>query len=416
MKILRIALVCGAALLQSHGARAEPVGIATPSVVSARTPRGVATMGRVDGARSGRTSHPFPKTPVELWRKTVGPIDQLPVVDEAGDVVIALPSGEIVKIGASGQEVFRFRSGVGGAVTPPLLGEGGTASVISSSGTHLRLSAKGTVLSTTLLPLRGATISAAPLLTGGRAIVIAGSTALELDAAGNVLSQARLPLTSSNQPIDHPSGPLVVLNDGAVYRLRSPNEPLKVGAFGMGVQSGVALVGSRTLISATQNLVLALDLVTGITSTRASLSTGAFVDGPVAVGEKGETVFSTTDGYLLAYDASGIEVMRSLIDKAAQVSVGATPPPAFMPRGPAWQPPVAVRQSPAVLLGSGLEAAFLRASGRFGLSRSPTDTGPGPVEVVSERLCNNPVAVLPAGPRRLLAVCGEGLLVLFGDN
>jgi hypothetical protein len=54
--------------------------------------------------------------------------------------------------------------------------------------------------------------------------------------------------------------------------------------------------------------------------------------------------------------------------------------------------------------------AFVRGNGRAG-SVSPT----GRVEVVSERICAAPVAVLPGGDRRMLIACHDGGLWMFGE-
>jgi hypothetical protein len=40
---------------------------------------------------------------------------------------------------------------------------------------------------------------------------------------------------------------------------------------------------------------------------------------------------------------------------------------------------------------------------------------PGRVEVASERVCAAPVAVLPAGDRRMLVACHDGGLWMYGE-
>jgi len=54
--------------------------------------------------------------------------------------------------------------------------------------------------------------------------------------------------------------------------------------------------------------------------------------------------------------------------------------------------------------------AFVRSSGRAG-----TVSPEGRVEIASERICAAPVAVVPAGDKRMLVACHDGTLWMYGE-
>ncbi len=106
---------------------------------------------------------------------------------------------------------------------------------------------------------------------------------------------------------------------------------------------------------------------------------------------------------LLGVDGAGNERAHVLLDK---------PPP-----GPAGGlglggafVQVELKPSPAVVVDGYGRVGFVRSGGRVGVVAPE-----GHVEVASERICAVPVALVPAGDRRMLVACHDGGLWMYGE-
>jgi len=180
-----------------------------------------------------------------------------------------------------------------------------------------------------------------------------------------------------------------------------------VGGLGLGCTAAAALADARTLLAVVDGRrVVALDLSTGTTNTRSGGSFGVgLFDGPPAVGPGGMAITATTAGLLLGFDAGGDEQLRIAVDR---------PPPAPAGDGgpgiPSFFGAVEAKASPPVVVDREGRVGFVRAGGRAGVVAPD-----GSVALAAERVCSAPVAVLPAGERRMLVACRDGTLVMLEE-
>ena len=160
------------------------------------------------------------------------------------------------------------------------------------------------------------------------------------------------------------------------------------------------LADSRTLIAVVDGRrLVALDLPTGVTHVRAS---GVPLDGLPALDASGLVLVGTQLGLLIGVDAAGNERVHVALEKPA-------PTPAGGLLASLGQP-VELRPSPPVIVDPGGRVGFVRVNGRAGVV-SPA----GRVEVAADPVCGAPVAVVPAGDRRMLIACHDGRLWMYGE-
>lgn len=415
----------------SRPARADSLDPNVPSVVVVGAPRGAATQARLDAKRTGLSSTSLPEAPTELWRRSLGTLEVAPLVDASGAITLALASAEIVKLGAGGKEIWRTRMQGGGPASAPIRLSDGTLGVVSTGGFFVGVGDRGRIRFSTPLGARGPDLVAppAPLDDGGAAIVT-GRSLVTIDADGRLTTETLLSAHVSSTPLVTDDGILVVGDDGSVMRIRPPRQAQKIGSFQVMLDGGAVLADERTLLGVTRDRLLALDLKTGIVSVRASTGSFATIDGPVVVARDHSAFFTTSDGLLFGVDASGQEIARATVERVTpqQPPPGMGPgyPPGAYP--PGGYPGQVVRQSPPLLIDANGRIAFVRATGRFGISvgsavakpaasdgsKSATEAGRVGVDVVTERVCTTPLAVVPAGDERVLVVCREGLVALYG--
>jgi len=296
---------------------------------------------------------------------------------------------------------------------------------------------------TTPLGVRGRDTDVAPLaLTDGGLVVAAGATLLELDRDGAI--RARTALESKPGSLDSRvsgallrgpssdgkgsssafSGTLFTTESGSVFLWRPPGSPRKLGSFGGIPRRGAMLADPRTLVAVVDNRrVVALDLLTGTTHVRASGVPGAAFDspatlapsdvaqGPLASAGTGLALVTAQTGLLLGLDAAGNEKVRISLEKLPSLAlVGLTGAASTAPSGASFFGPIEFKPSPPLVVDPQGRIAFARSSGRVGV------VGPdGAVSLAGERVCLTPVAVLPAGDRRMLLACRDGGLWLYGE-
>ena len=231
-----------------------------------------------------------------------GGVEQPALVDEAGDVIVALAVPDLVKLSDDGgNEVWRARLGAQAPAAPPVLTSGGDIVVVSSAGQAIGVSASGTLRFTTPLGARArgdAEVAPLALRDGGVAIAI-GSTLLELDETGAIRARVALDERPTGALIEGPEGVLVIGVSGAVSSFRPPAPPRRF-----------RLARSTTRVAAPPSptrapprrrrspSAVALDLRRSVRSDiRASVAPGGqFLDGPPAVGLGGLAYVATQTG------------------------------------------------------------------------------------------------------------------------
>ena len=422
-KLARLAVI--ALSVGASSARADVLDTSMPRTVAFGPSRGAAPSDRIDPQRTGRARARLPEAPVELWRRHVsGNVDVAPVVDEAGNIIVVLSSGEVVKLSPDARELWRFRTGGGSAVASPTLLNDGTIAVITSTGSAWGLAPSGAVRFFTPLGVSRRDVDTAPLaLAEGGLLVAAGGALVELGADGSIRARASLedrPLgalqpsleRASGAVVEGPRGALVTAVSGNVYRFRPPAAPLKIGSFGGVATRGAMLADARTLVAVVDGRrLVALDLLTGAAHVRAS---GVPLDSPPALMPSGLVVVSTQLGLLIGLDAAGNEKFHASLEKAAPA-----PAPTGVIVGVTLTPAAAeMKPSPPVVIDPDGRVAFVRANGRAGLltgieGKDPR-RAPGKV-VLSERVCAAPIAVVPAGDKRVLIACRDGGLWMYGE-
>lgn len=413
MKLSPIRLAAVIALAAAAPARADVIDTTMPRTVAVGAPRGVAPSERIDPRRTGRTRTALPTRAVEVWRRHVnGNIEVPPVVDEAGDVIVALGISELVKLGGDAREKWRARLVATAAASPAILADG-TIVVLTSAGVAQGFTPGGALRFATPLGIARRDTDTIPLaLSNGGMLVAAGSNVVEIDADGVVRARAtiedRLPGASAptleraaGAVVEGPMGTLITTVSGGVFRFRPPAAPRKVGSLGGIPTRGAMLADERTLVAVVDTRrVVALDLPSGTTQTRSS---GILFDAPPALGPGGLILVATQLGVLLGLDAAGNEKVRLLLDKPLPATT------ALAPGGTTFLP-AELKPSPPLIVDPAGRIAFLRANGRAGMV-APS----GRIEVLSERICGAPVAVLPAGEKRLLVACRDGGLWMYGE-
>lgn len=401
-RILLASLVCLVIAGVFQDARADGFDASMPRTVIVGPPRGPAPTERVDARRSGHTSLRLPVPATERWRRHLGGnIDLLPVVDETGRVWTALTIPEIVAVGSDGKENVRVRIGTSSAATSPVLTSDGTIVVVTTNGAAIGISRDGRIKFATPLGLRGRDLDAAPLVRTDGSVVFGGRAFVELDASGVVRARATLPERALGALLEGPDGVLATTESGAVYSFHPPNAPRRIGSFGGAVRRGGVFEGTRTLLAIVGGKTLVgLDVPTGLTHTRiGDVGLGNF-DEPIALHPRGWAVVTLASGLLFGVDATGNEKMRALLDKGTTDQT----PAAFFGTGDA-------RPSPPVVIDDAGNIAFVRYSGRVGVVRPD-----GTVVVTSERLCNNPIGLQPAGDRKVVVACRDGTIWMLGSS
>jgi hypothetical protein len=407
---LKLALVGLAALvpLAASLALADAVDPSMPRSIVVGSPRGFAPSERLDSQRTGRTSTRLPYPPVEVWRRHIsGGIEVAPLIDPQGGILLPLTVPEVLKLGPDGKELWRARLGTAAPLAPPVLTSDGTLALITSAGQAYGITPSGAVRFAVPLGIRGRDADTAPLaLDDGGLVVAAGRTLLELGADGAVRARTQIEDRIVGALLAGPDGTLVTTDSGGVYTWRPPGVPRKIGSFGGAPRRGAALADARTLIAVIDGRrVVALDLPTGTTHVRSSGSGGVSAfDAPVTITSSGLAVASTQAGLLIGVDAAGNEKLHVSLDKLSPTAAGdASPIGGFFGV-------VELKPSPAVIIDPEGRIGFARAGGRVGVVG--TD---GAVAVASERLCSVPVAVQPAGPRRMLVACRDGAIWMLGE-
>lgn len=440
---LALTATSAAALPLVSFALADVLDPNVPHTVVVGTPKGAAPSERVDAQRTGRTKTKLPASPKESWKRTLPSGTAFaPLIDGQGNITFALATSIVVRWSPEGKELWRVQLPTAGssAVTvaaPPVMLSGGTIAVVTSLGELVGISPSGSIRYTTALGVstsagvRDGGVSPLALDDGGLALA-SGRTLLELSADGSVRARAQLDDSAVGALIPGPEGTLVTTSSGAVYSFKPPGIPRKIGSFGGSVRKGAARADERTLFAVVDNRrIVALDIPTGTTHTRASagLLLGGF-DAPVAVGPGGTAVTGAYAGLLLSVDSAGTEKLRVSIDPSLTVSPDAGAPAASGTPlyGPSAMPPpypggpgssfgpgspfaaIDMRPSPPVIVDPDGRIAFVRANGRAGVI-SPE----GSMTLASDRVCNRPVSVQPAGAKKFLITCEEGTVVLYSD-
>jgi hypothetical protein len=358
-------------------------------------------MARIDGARRGRAHVALPDRPVALWRTTVGgSLDLASIaVDERGAVLVAGINRKLTQLGPEGNVEWRASTGEGPSVGGTVILNDETRVVVTSAGEIFGFSPSGALRFRTDLDLseRTARVSLLPRSDGG-ITVAAAREVIRVDADGSVQSRTRVPDRIAGPPVDTRFGVVVTAQNGAVYGTDGGYAKKLAELGGDPGEAGASSPDGRTLVAVidSQRLV-ELDLSCGALQTRLTVGDQS-LHGPIVLGKAGARLLITFAGGLLDIEGSSVHRTalegrtESLLTDAGKVdfaSLEDSPPPVTDEQG---------------------RVGFARVGGRVGVV-SPE----GSVQMVSPIPCASPAALSPAGPRRLVLACRDGVVVMLGD-
>lgn len=384
-----------------------------PKTVVVGAPKGEATMARVSPRRDGRASKALPTKKLHVeWKKTTGaPLENAPLVDETGRVIVAGVRGDVVFLGADGDERGRITTGASNPGPPALTGDGTVVfvaqngEIVGARGTSRRFSVR--------LGLGGsAKVAPLPLADGGFVAAV-GTELVLLDAEGSVRARAQ-----AQEPI---VGPLVGVGGrvvaasraGTVFTWAPGAEVVRVGSFRATIDGSLAVEDHGHLLAITdQTQLTELDLARGTTTTRATAAPGSLYLGPPALGPNGTAILGNTFGvsYLVHIDRAGLET---------RTAVGVAPPasPTLLPDGGA--PALTVPQHTGPLVDDQGTVAFITPEGVVGVA----SRGSG-VSTLGDPPCGRGSAgrtalqpgLSPAGAGAFYVACESGTVVkVAGD-
>lgn len=416
-RAIRAAFTAAGVSFAAAGALASGIDPSLPAVVHVGAPPAPAPVDRLDVARTGRSRLPLPESPVETGRRTVGASAQIPVVHADGGMTVALAAPEILRLGPDGAELGRTRLGTSPAARAPVVTSGGGVAVLTTAPSVVFLSRAGKIVSTvplsrTAFPVGASGASASDGFSSiaptsdGAVVVASGASIVEVDASGHVRLSATLPDREriAADLVQSPAGWIVPTQSGAIFAVRPPAAPKKIGSFGAPVTSGPVLAGGRALVAQVgSGRVAALDLVTGAVVTHVVETSLFSFDGAFVLDGSGGLWITTSEGVLVGVDKSGAEVQRVGIDRAAApvVVTGGG-------RGVVAAPPVSTRT--VLLVDPDGRVAFARSGGRVGVRGAD-----GTVRIAPERACATPTAILPMAKTSFAVVCREGTVILYGE-
>lgn len=390
-------------------AQAEVLDATMPRFVIVGAPRGFAPSERVDPKRTGRTQTRLPSPAVEVWRRQIsGGIELAPLIDTQGNVIVAQTIAEIIKLSPEGREIWRARTGTGAPTAAPVLTSDGTLVVVTASGQAMGLTPSGAVRFAVPLGFRRDADTTPLALDDGGVLIAARQALIEIDADGAVRARTTIGERAVGALLHGPEGALITAESGSVYTWKAPGSPRKIGSFGGVPRRGALIADARTLLAVVDGRTLvALDLPTGTTQVRATAPLlGVLFDAPAAVSPAGLGLVATYSGLLLGVDAAGSEKVAIALEKQALLLGADAGAPAAGFFGASELKP-----SPPVIVDPEGRIGFARSSGRVGVV-----TPEGTVGVVNERLCSSPIAVQPAGDRRMLVACRDGMIWMLGES
>ena len=365
---------------------------------------------RVDWGRTGLARTPLPTSGIVVeWRRALGAtIESSPVVDDAGNVYVIVGRGDVLSLAPDGTERGRAATNVPSAGPPVLLSDG-TVVFVSTTGEAIGVRRSAVRFRTRIGRADVTLPPAAPIaLDEGGAAVATRSELTLLDSEGNARAHATL-----SEPIAAPllsaQGKIIIVGEsGAVYAWSlGGGEPVRIGGFGSTIDGAAAMADDHTLVAVTSSgtHLDALDLVRGVTVTRASAYTGFYLGPPAMTGETAHLLaYTDTNTFSITLDATGHELARTIL---------ASTPTRILPDG--GTPPLALPPHAGVVVDAAGTTAFMVPDGTVGIVTPGND-----VDTLGEFICASGVAtstahgqignLAPAGQGSFLVACAGGAL------
>jgi len=386
-------LVCFAVFA---GVRAEPLDPTLPLHFSVGNPAGPAPMEGIDAARSGRAQAPLPRQPRVLWRARVpGTIDHSLLVDQRGSIVAVGSPPHLSQLDSRGRLEWSARLSAPPAAV--VLTSDGSRLALGSGGQLTAFDAKGKLSRKQTLGLPGASVLAAPLpLDDGGLLAALGGAVLRLDASGEIVARSVVDDDVRSVLRDGATLLLVTVR-GDVLEWKPPHRPAPRGSFGGKIDGAALSAPGRLIAVVDRTRLIELKLATGTRHVR--IPDGPLVlRGPPAITPSGTSRVASIDGLLLGHDATGRETLRVALE------------PAAITLGDAGVAAAQTRSAPSLLTDGEGSVGFVRAGLDAGVVNAE-----GEIKSAAGAACSDPIALAPAGPRRMLVACRSGLIWAIGD-
>ena len=380
-------------------ATAQSVPASLPARVVVGPPPGPYPMARVNGHRNGMVEE-LPSRLQQTWNSSApGDVRVPAAVDPTGAVVVATESAWLVQLDSEGRTQWKKRMDTSPASTGPVIMSDGTRFVLSISGHAWGLDPLGHVLFSADLARFGTNPRTHPLPVNDGSIAVAiGTNLLVLDRAGSVIKHADVGQRLIGGLLSDGQSLIATTESGDVIRWSSPLPPQRIGRFRGDLRATAARADDNALLAIVDSTrLVSMDLSTGLTATLLS-TTG--LEATPAIGHKDRYHVTTEAGVLLNVSSAGLEHRTRLL------ATRETPSDADQEPAPTR---AQVLPSPPVLVDKVGRVAFARSGGLVGVVQPD-----GQVHSIASA-CVRPIDIAPAGRGKLIVVCSNGVVFLFGS-
>jgi hypothetical protein len=316
-----------------------------------------------------------------------------PVVDSEGAILTANTQGVLTQIDARGVLGWQAELGAAPASAPVILSDLGIV-VVTATGEAVAWTPAGQRRWAAELPSRAKTLPAPLPREDGSLVLAVDYTLVRLDPTG----ETRLQVTVPELPVallEYGDTTLVVEEQGRVQVWAMDGHLETLGSLGGPVRASAVLAGEHLIAPVGDGKLMDLELRTGRRGERWPGSKARVLTAP-AVSPPGKLTAVDSEGILLIEPAPARAPLQVPLATSPARGGLAGPPQA----SPLWLPPVVDEQGTAIVVAPGLEFAAVHA---------------GQVHLVQGTGCSTPIAVVPAGSRRVVVVCASGLIVSLAE-
>ncbi len=396
--------LAGAVALGAVVVRAERVSPSRPHTIVVGASSARAPMPRVDGRRTALTRQTLPTGGLVIeWRKALGvAIEQAPLVDAQGQVIVLTSRGDVYAFDAEGDERWRVTTGLQAAQGPVLLADG-TVMFLAPSGEIVGVRDGTRRFQRRLSAERPPRLAPLPLEDGGAVVATPGEI-LFVDATGAIRARSTLdePLTSGL--LAAPGRILGVAASGTVYAMEPGRDAVRVGSFGGSVDLGAAMLSDSTLVAVVdQQRLVEVDWTRQTATTRATAPAGLYLGAPaIRAGTAYVLGYLPGRTFVLGVGRDGQDVLRAAASTWAVTT---------LPDGGA--PSLVAPPHAGPLVDPAGTVAFVTPDGSVGAASVA-----GGVSTVGEVVCTRSLGrsqpsaggLAPAGPNAFYVSCENGQL------
>jgi hypothetical protein len=256
------------------------------------------------------------------WHASVGALlEDAPLVDANGGVVAVGTRGEVVAVAHDGSERWRISTGAAQPGPAALLSDD---TVVFADQLGEAVAVRGGAVRWRTRFGRGDAKRPAPLpLDDGGVVVATAHDLAVLDVDGHPRARTTLPEAASGPLVAARGQVLATGSSGVVWAWSmGAAEPTRAGSFGADVDDGAAMADGRTMVAVVAGgaRLVALDLVTGASSSRAFPGPGLWLGPPAThAGITYLMLLTPTAEVVVGVDAAGNETLRTRVSSRTQM-------------------------------------------------------------------------------------------------